>query len=162
MKEVNKKVLGIVIALAAVVLALPISAAYAEKPTIELTLSGKYWMMDANPDHMKVFTTGNSGNTMFKFRGFVSVWTGDIAGSGVYNGNWVSKSPFEGTYTGCFILEDVTIAGVGSGDLRIGALGFDLRIESGSGDLRSIRGKGTTTMVSMIEWDYELEIQINP
>jgi len=160
----NKKALGVFVSLLVVaMLALPMSAAFAEKPTIELTLTGKYWMMDPDPDHMKMFPAGNSGNTMFKLRDFVSVWTEDIAGSGVYNGNWVSKPDHTGAFAGCFILEDVTIDGIdGTGDLRIGALGSDFWIESGSGAFRSIRGKGTTTRVSMIEYDYELEIQINP
>ena len=159
----NKKILVIIGSLLVVaMLALPMSAAFAEKPTIELTLTGKYWMMDPDPEHMQMFPAGNSGNTMFKFRGFVSDWTGDIAGSGVYNANWVIKPDGTGAFAGRFILEDVTIDGIGTGNLRIGALESDFWIESGSGDLRSIRGKGTNSMVSMIEWDYELIVQINP
>ena len=159
----KKKIL--VIALAVAMLALPLSTALATKP-VTMTITGEYYMMDSDPEHMKMFTRGNSDNTMIKFRDFVSVFDGDIIGSGIYHANWRMNPP-KSTFTGFFDLEDVTIdiEGVftGTGDLRIGTLEEKWTIESGSGDFRSIRGSGMTWPVTgMSEWAYVLEVQINP
>jgi hypothetical protein len=161
----NKKMFGVLASLFVVaMLALPMSAAFAKKP-ITLTLTGKYYMMDSDPDHMKTFPAGKSSNQMIKFRDFESVFVGDITGSGVFHSNWKMNPP-KGVFTGFFALKDVTIdvpgEFTGTGDLRIGAFEERWTIESGSGDFRSIRGKGTTWPTSMVEWNYELEIQINP
>ena len=163
MKTVKKKIL--VLALAVAILALPLSTAFAIKP-VTLTINGKYYMMDPSPEHMKMFTRGNSDNTMIKFRDFVSVFDGDIIGSGIYHANW-KMNPSHPVFTGFFDLEDVTIdiegEFTGTGDLRIGTLEEKWTIESGSGDFRSIRGSGTTwPSGSMSEWEYVLEVQINP
>ena len=163
MKTVKKKIL--VIALALAMLAMPIASVFAIKP-VTMTITGKYYMMDPDPEHMQVFVRGNSDNTMLKFRDFVSVFDGDITGSGVYHADW-KISPSHPTFIGFFDLEDVTIdiegEFTGTGDLRIGTFGEeDWIIESGSGDFRSIRGTGITWSSSPIEWNYILEVQINP
>jgi hypothetical protein len=113
-----------------------------------------------------MFVRGDSDNTMFKFRDFVSVFDGDITCSGVYHANW-KMNPYHPTFTGFFDLEDVTIdivsVFIGTKDLRIGTLEEKWTIESGSGDFRSIRGTGTRWPAgSMSEWEYVLEVQINP
>ena len=165
----NKKILGVFISLLVVaVLALPMSLAFAEKPTITMTLSGTYYMVGGGS--MKVMDAGQSCVVLIKIKDLDCVWTGDItAGSlgpppvpgGVYNGQWSVRSTGEGVAPGRFILEDVTIAGR-SGDLTIGAKNDILWIESGTGELSSIRGKGTNTFISEIVWGYEFEVQINP
>jgi len=164
----KKKMFGILISLFVVaMLALPMSIAFAKKP-ITLTITGKYYMMDPNPEHMKTFIRGNSDNTMIKFRDFVSVFDGDITGSGIYQANW-KFNPSHPTFVGFFDLEDVTIdiegEFTGTGDLRIGTFHEKWIIESGSGAFRSIRGTGTTWPTNppdMSDWSYVLEVQINP
>ena len=151
----------IAVALMAVaMLALPISVVSATKPTT-MTLSGKIYVLGTG----SIFPAGESGNVLLKFRDVPVLWTGDIAGSGVYNGNWLDKGGdlVLDVGVGTHVLEDVTIDGVGTGDLTIGQNHvWNYFIKSGSGDLSSIRGKGTITMVNPVTYDYELEIQINP
>jgi hypothetical protein len=160
-KTVKRKVLVIAVALMAVaMLALPISVVSATKPTT-MTLSGKIYVLGTG----SIFPAGESGNVLLKFRDVPVLWTGDIAGSGVYNGNWLDKGGdlVLDVGVGTHVLEDVTIDGVGTGDLTIGQNHvWNYFIKSGSGDLSSIRGKGTITMVNPVTYDYELEIQINP
>jgi hypothetical protein len=157
----NRKVLVIAVALMAVaMIALPISVVSATKPTT-MTLSGKIYVLGTG----SIFPAGESGNVLLKFRDVPVLWTGDIAGSGVYNGNWLDKGGdlVLDVGVGTHVLEDVTIDGVGTGDLTIGQNHvWNYFIKSGSGDLSSIRGKGTITMVNPVTYDYELEIQINP
>ena len=163
MKEVKRKVLVIAVALMAVaMLALPISVVSATKPTT-MTLSGTIYILGEGTG--SIFVAGESGNNLLKFRDVPVLWTGDIAGSGVYNGNWLDKGGdlVLDVGVGTHVLEDVTIDGVGTGDLTIGQNHvWNYFIKSGSGDLSSIRGKGTITMVNPVTYDYELEIQINP
>jgi hypothetical protein len=160
-KTVKRKVLVIAVALMAVaMIALPISVVSATKPTT-MTLSGKIYVLGTG----SIFPAGESGNVLLKFRDVPVLWTGDIAGSGVYNGNWLDKGGdlVLDVGVGTHVLEDVTIDGVGTGDLTIGQNHvWNYFIKSGSGDLSSIRGKGTITMVNPVTYDYELEIQINP
>ena len=164
MKTVKRKVLVIAVALMAVaMLALPISVVSATKPTT-MTLSGTIYILGEGTG--SIFVAGESGNNLLKFRDVPVLWTGDIAGSGVYNANWLDKGGdmVVDVAVGTHVLEDVTIDGVGTGDLSIGHnhFGWDYFIKSGTGDLSSIRGKGTLTMVNPVEYDYELEVQINP
>jgi len=160
-KEVKRKVLVIAVALMVVaMLALPISLVSATKPTT-MTLSGTISVLGTG----SIFLAGESGNVLLKFRDVPVLWTGDIAGSGVYNGNWLDKGGdmILDVGVGTHALEDVTIDSVGTGDLTIGQNHvWNYFIKSGSGDLSSIRGKGTITMVNPVTYDYELEIQINP
>ena len=157
----NRKFLLIAVAcLALAMLALPISVVSATKPTT-MTLSGTINVLGTGI----ILPAGESSNVLLKFRDVPVVWTGDIAGSGVYNGNWLDKGGdlVLDVGVGTHVLEDVTIDGVGSGDLTIGQNHvWNYFIKSGSGDLSSIRGKGTITMVNPVTYDYELEIQINP
>jgi hypothetical protein len=168
-REVNRKVLGIVFVLMAVaMLALSVSTAYATKP-VTMTLTGT-WSVQGLGDSYAV-EAGMSGNLIWKFRNVPVLWTGDISGSGIMD---ASELVTEETAPICFVgagthfLEDVTInvpdEFTGTGDLTIGFNKDALQyfIKSGSDDLRSIRGKGTITPVGMIEFDYQFEIQINP
>jgi len=172
----NKKVLVIAVVLMAVaILALPISVVSATKP-LTMTLTGIYYMVGGGS--MKVFDAGQSGNLIFKIKDLGCVWTGDITAGdigtwpdptvppvlgGVYNGYWLVRPTGEGAFPGRFILEDVTIAGVGTGDLTLGSKQEKLWIESGTGDLSSIRGKGTQTEIAgIVVLGYTLEVQINP
>jgi hypothetical protein len=169
-KTVKRKVLVIAVALMAVaMLAVPMFSAHATKP-VTMTLTGIYYIVGGGS--MEVIEAGQSGNVLFKIKDLGCVWTGDItAGSlgpplvlgGVYNGQWLVKPTGEGAFPGRFILEDVTIAGVGTGDLTLGSKQEKLWIESGTGDLSSIRGKGTQTEIAgIVVLGYTLEVQINP
>jgi hypothetical protein len=175
-KTVKRKVLVIAVALMAVaMLAVPMFSAHATKP-VTMTLTGIYYIVGGGS--MEVIEAGQSGNVLFKIKDLGCVWTGDItAGSlgtwpdptvppvpgGVYNGQWLVKPTGEGAFPGRLILEDVTIAGIGTGDLTLGAKQDKLWIESGTGDLSSIRGKGTQTEIAgIVVLGYTLEVQINP
>jgi hypothetical protein len=164
-ERMNKKVLVIVVALMAVaMLALPISVVSATKPTT-MTLSGTIYILGEGTG--KIFVAGESGNNLLKFRDVPVLWTGDIAGSGVYNANWLDKVSGDmvvDVAVGTHVLEDAMVDGIGVGDLSIGHNkdGFEYFIKSGTGYLSSIRGKGTLTMVNPVTYDYELEVQINP
>ena len=134
----------------------------ATKP-VTMTLTGTYYVLGMGDSYM--VEAGESGITLWRWLNMPMLWIGDISGSGVNNGNsLIKEGPFADVGVGTFFLEDVTIDGVGTGDLTIGTYkdGLQCFIKSGSDDLRSIRGKGTATPVSMIEYDYEFEVQINP
>ena len=164
----NKKILGVFVSLLAVVmLALPMSVAYATKPETK-TLTGTYYILGVG-DGGPIFA-GESDNVLLKLRNVPCLWTGDISGSGIYNGNWLVKGgPLaEGgelvRAIGHYVLEDAMVDGIGVGDLSIGhnMEGLDYFIKSGTGDLSSIRGKGTITPIDFVTYDYEIVIKINP
>ena len=161
MRAVKRKIL--VLALAAAMLALPMSAVSASKP-VTMTLTGTIYILDMGDSY--AVEAGISGNTIWKFRNVPVLWIGDISGSGVLDASELVKYPnfVCDVGAGSHFLEDVTIGGIGIGDLTLGfnkdALQFF--IKSGSNDLRSIRGKGAITPVTMIEYTYQFEIQINP
>jgi hypothetical protein len=171
----KRKMLGVFVSLLAVAMfALPMSTAFAEKP-IEMTLTGTFIMADPNPDHFVMSNPGH--NIMFKARDFVSVWTGEIDGSGVYQATWLIN-PKAGKWVddvkagkiitpGCFILEGVTINDVQTGFTGTGDIRFQpgMVVAGGSGDLRSITGKGITypnPPDQMVFWDYIIDVQITP
>ncbi len=163
MIELNRKILVPVLALALLMLILPMSSVSAIKP-VTMTLTGTFYVFD-NPDGMKYMETGESGNLIIQFRDFSVEWTGDISGSGLLQENMLIKEgPYCDVGVGTHVLKDATIAGVGVGDLTIGLNKDSLQyfIKSGTGDLSSIRGKGAITPVSMSEYDYVFEVQINP
>ena len=159
----KKKILGIFVSLLAVaMLTLPLSTVCAKKP-VTMTLTGTYFVRGMGDSYM--VEAGKSGITLWRWVNMPMLWTGDISGSGVNNGNsLIKEGPFADVGVGTFSLEDVTIDGVGTGDLTIGTYRDGLQgfIKSGSDDLRSIRGKGTFTPVDIFEFDYAFEVQINP
>jgi len=169
----NRKVLVIAVVLMAVaMLALPMSVVFADKP-IEMVLTGTFYMND--PEHE--FWSFPAHNFQVKCRDFASIWYGEIEGSGVYHSNWLINpkggkwdgdvKTGAGAFPGYFDLEDVTISDdvtgfVGTGDIRIQP---GLTIAGGSGDLRSISGKGYSWPLNppaMDWWGYYFEVQINP
>lgn len=162
----NKKIVGF--ALSSIILAMLTISIYAVSATqpVTKTLTGTF-TMGFNPEAIKYFDAGESGNTLTKIRGFPVVWEGDIAGSGYYYANMLSKldNILSDVSVGTHYLEDVTITGIGVGDIAIGHNqgGLDYFIKSGSGDLSSIRGKGTITPLGFLgPYSYEFEVQINP
>ena len=170
MIEVNKKLL--VIAVAVAMLALPMSAVSATKP-ITLTLTGTFTVFpDPQGADMKIIEAGESGVTLMKIRELEVMWSGDITGSGHYDANWLieSGSMLADKSVGTHFLEDAAIYdidtdyNVGTGDLAIGHNhdGFDYTIKSGSDDFRSIRGKGMSWPIDMLNYGYEIVVQINP
>ena len=60
----NKKFLGIFVSLLVVAMfVLPMSVAFAEKPTITMNISGKYYVLEGST---KTIVAGESGNTLMK------------------------------------------------------------------------------------------------
>ncbi len=159
----NKTVLVIIAAL--MVMAIMVTPVFAEKP-VTMTLTGTMVVLGIGDGTTVV--AGESDNRLIKLRNTPCLWTGGISGSGFSNGNWLVKGgPITSggeiaNAVGGVYLEDVTVAGVGSGDLTLGYSGLDYWIESGSDDLRSIRGTGTFTIVSAIKYNYVFVIKINP
>ena len=162
----NKKVFGIFVSLFAVaMLAMPMSVVSSTNPETK-TLTGTLYVY-GTPE--SVIHAGVSGNTLLKFRDATPLtFTGEISGSGTYNGNWLIKDGTFHLIVGEYVLEDVTINDVdgtglvGTGDLVIGHNWYDLWIKTGSGELQSIRGRGTLTSAGFNKYNYELEIKINP
>lgn len=166
----NGKVLVVAVALMAVaMLAVPMSVAYATKPETR-TLTGTFYILVGQGGSTKTIMAGESDNVLLKHKDIPVLWTGDIAGSGVYSGEWLVKGGpiIQGgelkVAIGHYVLEDAVVDGIGVGDLSIGhnKYGLDYLIKSGTGDLSSIRGKGTITPIDFITYDYEIVIQINP
>jgi len=164
----NKKADIFIVLLVVATLALPVSVASATKPETK-TLTGTF-VTPFDISKITIITAGDSGNGAWKFRDAPVIWSGEMsAGSGVYNGNWLTKGGPLGLggetvlTTGTYVLTDVIIDGIGTGDLTLGQNGGHLFVKSGSGDLSSIRGTGTITAGAvMFTYNYELEIQINP
>ena len=166
----NRKVLGIAVVLITVaMLALPIYAVSATKP-VTMTLTGTMYVLGLGDSY--AVEAGVSGNTIWKFRNVPVLWVGEISGSGVMDASELVKYPnfVCDVGAGTVSLEDVTIddnldtIDVYAGDLTLGFNKDALQyfIKSGSDGLRSIRGKGAITPVSMIEYAYEFEVEINP
>jgi hypothetical protein len=158
---VNRKIIVISVALMAIaMLALSVSPAYATKPET-MTLTGR--KIPTGIGDFNHFPAGESGNSQIKMKDCLDTWVGGIKGTGHYYGSWLVKPSGEVNMIGYWIFEGATVAGVGTGDLRIGQNGLNLWIESGSGDLSSIRGRGTATLTLpyyILNW--EIVIQINP
>ena len=144
-------------------------------PVAPMTLSGtKIATGITGPDgYFKYIIAGMSGVTQIKMKDAFDVFSGGIEGTGHYFGSWWLKmSPlgeFEGIHiNGYWIFEGVTIDDVTyTGTLRIGQNGEELWIESGTGDLSSIRGRGTATYIlpeiyQYSVFTYEMDIYINP
>ena len=171
----NKKVLVIAIALA--MLALPLSAVSATKPetitlTGTLTLLGDVTIRDVYAGKKPVQPFAY--NYLAKSTDGGGAFTGGIEGIGLYSGSALYHRSAKFLYVGSWVFEEVTVAGrTGSlrlaskstGDFVIGEIQTELWIESGTGELSSIRGRGTATpdgpWYSLVS-NYEIEIQINP
>ena len=154
----KRKALRIFVFLIAVaILALPMSAVSAIKPE-EITLTGQH--MPGIGGTAKMLTAGESSNTLVKLKDAPDTWSGGITGIGYFSGNWLFDSAGPKTMVGYWTFEEVTITNVGTGDLRIGTNGGDLWIESGSGELKGVTGRGTaTTVVPMVMYNYEIVLQ---
>jgi hypothetical protein len=150
--EVKKKILGF--AFAFVFLAMLTIPVFAEKPTLTYTLTASH--VPTGPGYMDIVFAGESGNSIFILKDWLCVFTGDITGVGYYTGIVLDKSGVMFNSLGYWTFDEVTLEGVGTGGLRIGCRNTDIWIESGSGELSSIRGRGTALPV------LELTVYINP
>jgi hypothetical protein len=168
----SKKSLYILACLLVVAIsALPMSAAYAIKPEpTTMTLTGTFYIYPPLAAEWRHFPAGKSGNEIWKFRTLPCVWEGGIvAGSkgnpptpgGYYDGNWVIFDVGIST-VGITILEDASITGIGTGDLKIFGKDETLHVISGTGDFKGIKGTGTFDKVTPVSYSYSLVVQINP
>ena len=135
----KKKILGF--AFAFVFLAMLTVPVFAEKPTLAYTLTAS--MVPTGPGYMEWMFAGKSGNSFFIAKDWVCVFSGQIIGVGYYTGRVLDKPNGESLFIGYWTFDEVTLVGVGTGGLRIGCINVDIWIESGSGELSSIRGRGT-------------------
>lgn len=147
-------------------LALPMSAAYATKP-ITRTLSGTMYVI--GPGTGTDILAGESGNTHEKFRDLPFVLIGDITSlGGLYHGNLLTKPSGDITWHGTWTMEVATIEEFGSGSLKFGSSwdegepAAEWWITGATGDLSSLRGRGTATPLSAYSFEYVFEVQINP
>jgi len=166
----NKKFFGVFVSIFVVVmLALPMSAVYATKPepiplTGTKTLTGDAVIRDIFAGTNLIELAKNGGGD----------WTGDIEGHALYSGLALYKPNGEFMWVGRWVFEEATIDGR-TGGLRIGSMTkgnyltgegeTKLWIESGTGELSSIRGKGTEVPAPPYDftvWDYTFDILINP
>ena len=149
----KKKILGV--AFAFVFLAMLTVPVFAEKPTLTYTLTAS--SVPTGPGYMDIVFAGKSGNSIYILKDWLCVFSGDIEGVGYYTGTVLDKSGVMFNSVGYWTFDEVTLEGVGTGGLRIGCgKGGDIWIESGSGELSSIRGRGTALP------GLELTVYINP
>jgi hypothetical protein len=173
---VNKKIL--VVALIVAMLALPMSTVLAKKPELTtMILTGNFYaLMGLSPARM--FPAGESGHQIWKWRDLPVVFDGSIVAGelknppptstpgGYCDGNWVIfnvGTPDQVVSTvGITILEGASIEGIGTGDLKIFGKDETLRIISGTGDFKGLKGTGTFDKVSGWIYSYTLEVQVDP
>jgi hypothetical protein len=161
----NKKVLGIAVILMAVAMVvLPMSVAFAEKPT---EITGTLMMIDPI-SYMTQRDLGNSGNWISTFTNAPLEIHGGIEGTGVYTGHWLVKPidtfPFieviasKGVYT-----LDVEVNGA-SGELTINlpAGNSKIVIVGGTGGLETLHGTGRMTMETPISYTYSMNVHFDP
>lgn len=154
----KKKLSILVIFLSVAMLALPMSAVSATKPE-KITLTGTH---NPGAGTVRVILAGESGNLLMKLKDCEDTWTGGISGVATFSGSWLFDGLVPKTVVGYWIFEEVTILGR-TGGLRIGANGDEVWIESGSGELKGVNGRGTTTtVVPMVSYNYEIELQYHP
>ena len=164
MKTVKKKIL--VIALALAMLALPIASALATKPTTVITAT---LTIGGNPlDYAEARLLGKSGNWITTYTDAPFTLTGDIEGTGVYNGKWLMKiadTPMgfkiqasDGWYTMNVEVGDV------SGELTIRLPGNAnlLIIVGGTDGLENLHGTGTLTPITMLQYTVTLNAHWDP
>lgn len=163
----NKKAFGVFISLLAVaMLMLPMSAAYAKKPTTVTWISAK-----VPPAGSYIYNqAGKSDNWIMTTQGGGWSWVGDITGSGTYDGRWVIHDVVSmvnygavnvlGTYT-----MDVTYDGKsGTLTVRAGGGGGNAmwRILSGTGDLENLRGHGTLEKIVAGVYIFTGQVHFDP
>jgi hypothetical protein len=157
----NKQILGIFVAILVVAISvMPISSVCAIMP-IKITVQGSHFPV--GPGEMEPIVAGESGNLLLKVKEWTDIFTGDINGIAKYSGNWLLKASGDSNIIGYWEFEEVTIAGIGTGSLRIGQNNLDLWIESGTCELSGIRGKGLATeIIPNIKYDVQFEIYYFP
>jgi hypothetical protein len=172
---VKKKISIILVFLMAIaMLTLLVSPAIAAKPTT-MTLIGYVVVIGAGTG--TDFPAGKSDTYQIKFRDVPFVMMGQImAGDsityltpgGYYHANEMVKASGDRTWTGTWTMESATVAGIGSGSLKIGSSWNDAEtpatwwITGATGDLRGLKGSGTVTPVPGFEYAYMFvfEVQI--
>lgn len=147
----NKKVLVIVLALAAALLALPMSAAYATKP---MPVSGMFMLTDTGSTPPIIRQAGESDNQIWVLSGATFVWTGDIEGTCSWEGRWVmhnfgdpekQRTNTQGHYT----IEATVDGEEGTLYIEARATGgarprpHNWVIIGGTGELANLHGRGT-------------------
>jgi hypothetical protein len=162
-KEVKRKVF--VIALAVVMLALPIASALATKPTTVITAT---LTMSGNPlDYVENRYLGKTGGWIATFTDAPFTITGDIIGDGVYDGMWLMKPidvfPFgELSASNGWYIMDVEVNGA-SGTLTIRLPGNGkLIIVDGTGELENLRGTATMEMIDMLNYLLTFNVHWDP
>ena len=167
----NRKLLWIAVAVLAI--AMLVSPAIAAKPTT-MTLIG--YVVVIGEGTGTDFPAGKSDVYQIKFRDVPFVMMGQImAGDlinyltpgGFYHANEMLKLSGERTWTGTWTMESATVAGIGSGSLKIGSswdeddTAATWWITGATGDLRGLKGTGTVTPVpGTTAFMYVFEVQI--
>jgi hypothetical protein len=153
--------------MAAAMLALPISAVYATKPTV---ITGTVTMI--NPIlYVSIRDLGNSGNQIWTFTDAPLPMAGDMERTGSYTGTWLVQKPFTPDMkvpaaNGVYHL-DVKVMGA-SGELTIGVHfvssgGYsNLVIIGGTGDLKNLHGTGVLTPETMLLYYYSMDVHFDP
>ena len=164
-ERTSKKILGVFTSLLVVaMLALPMSATYATKPT---PVSGTFYSVPNGTIETRF--AGKSDNVIMTVIGEL-MWTGDIAGLAAYEGFWITHKGH--TNARGISTVDATVNDK-SGTLTIyqgswsepipGLVRGHWRIISGTGDLANLHGQGTfeETGVPMV-FAYTGQIHFDP
>lgn len=161
MSELERKILAAVAALMALaILAVPISAVYATKPT---PVAGELFPTPGSTYVMR--PAGDSDNLFVEISG-PHVWTGSFEGTSWSEGRWnVHRvgTPERWMVICVTFTLDVEYDGL-TGTLTIKMDRGNWRIISGTGDLANLRGQGTTYTIdpSIFLTGYEGQVHFEP
>jgi hypothetical protein len=166
-EEMNKKVLGIIIALMAVTtLSTTISVVFATKPThVEGT-----WKIDTGTVYKD--PAGNS-DTLIETHEDIITLTGDIEGTGDYDRrlvfhNYSPSPPWQVTQQGIITIEEAKV-GEMTGTLVISTVANSQKspdgqwtIIGGTEELVNLHGQGTFSHVTPLLFKYEGQVHFDP
>jgi len=157
----KKKILCVFISvLAMAVFSLPMYNVIATEPE---PLTGTILMLPVmEPPMFTIQPSGKSSISINAWNDLPMVVSGDIMGTGFYNGQWtVCRDPFEIRAANGWYTLDVTI-GTLSGQLKLHVSGQKITIISGTEDLISLHGKGRITPVNMVSYTFVLNAHFDP
>ena len=151
--------------MAVAMLALLVSPAMAAKPTTR-TLNGYLVILGVGSG--TEFPAGKSDVYQIKFRDVPFLLEGDIATpGGFYHGNMMVKLSGESTWIGTWTMETATVAGIGSGSLKIGSSWDEDEPEAtwwitgATGDVNGLKGRGVCYPITEpFLYGYSFEVQI--
>ena len=167
-EKLKKKMLGVIVSLLVVtIVVLPMSVAYATKPT---EVQGELWMDPTIMNYATRRDLGNSNNAILTYTDAPFEITGGIEGDGLYNGKWLAKyeppTPFPVSVVSNGVYNmTVKVAGK-SGELIVGIhQNQKITIISGTEGLENLHGTGQIESIPGtfgLGYTYNMTIHFDP